>query len=225
MRIIVALDTILEDQPDTILALIPHGAGKAVNVNAPSIVKDCQDFLRALAFDENRKWAYNTQIHPPDRVFAVSKTISFTIYELDNKECTWDIFPIVSMAVENCLSHEAVLEQKATILSTIKGDLQHNPDYCRFAGKTGYVNLGHTGDLNDILRTLSDTFHLERTEAENDKGDLVPAYVLMARPPSQNATDFASWRSFFVKNERGQLRESFCGALQHFNIGVLPSEP
>ncbi|KAI0323862.1 hypothetical protein GY45DRAFT_1341170 [Cubamyces sp. BRFM 1775] len=222
-----ALDEVLDKQRNTILALIPHGAGKAINMNAANIVKDCQQFLASLAFEENDRKPYKILIHPPDvcnrggpnsspfgkpwtfilrlphnakplrnfllwqRVFALSKTASFTIYELGNKEHMWDIYPIVGLAVEEASTHAEVLEQKALLLYTIKTTLEEND----FIGKIGSENLQSSGNPADTLKTIANTFHLERTEAMNANGKLVPAYVLM------EPEEYAVWRNFTIDEE------------------------
>ncbi|OSC98507.1 hypothetical protein PYCCODRAFT_1417629 [Trametes coccinea BRFM310] len=240
------------DNPPTILAFIPHGAGKIMAANATQIVMDSQDFLRSLAFEENDRLPYDVLVYDPElrntpgekskpfskpwtfflelprnaeplrrfllwqRVFAVSKTVSFTVYELDNDDRYWDVYPIRGTSILNDASHAKVLAQKELILTAIKRDLSADREFRICASELAFRNLRHTGDLTKALETLCSTFHLERTEAEDTlrDGELCPAYVLLARPPVANDPEYATWRTLFDRHPIYRI------ALQRFAVAA-----
>ncbi|KAI0359729.1 hypothetical protein OH77DRAFT_1446276 [Trametes cingulata] len=245
--------------PQEVLAIVPHGAGKAINLGAKQLVADTQGFLRELMFEENDRKSYPVVVRAPDprntggpnskpfsrpfpfflvlpktgaaplkaflmwqRVFAVSKTISFTVYTFDEDVLLWDIYPISGSTITPDASHYDVLEQKELVLEAIKRDINSNPQYRSWAAKMACAHLNHSGDLMRALDTLSNTFHLERTEADDGEGGQTPVYVLMARPPTTDADDYNLWRDFFTSNGK-QIREAFRIALQRFDIALLPT--
>ncbi|KAH9855562.1 hypothetical protein C2E23DRAFT_702925, partial [Lenzites betulinus] len=251
------LDRIKLSEP--ILALVPHGGGKAMNTNAATLVADIEAFLNSLAFEENDRLPYRSVLHPPDvrnpprtwssdpfgkpwpfflqlprdagplrvfllwqRVFAVSKTVSFTVYDLDTNDSSWAFYPITGTSVRVDATHAEVLDQKELILKAIKRDMLLSAPYRSFAARMAYKNLLHTGDLNGALETLADTFHLERTEALDGSGSLVPAYVLLARPPTGSEEEYLEWYSYFMRDGT-RAREAFRIALQRFDIAFLPT--
>ncbi|KAI9056761.1 hypothetical protein FKP32DRAFT_1682114 [Trametes sanguinea] len=151
------------------------------------------------------------------RVFAVSKTVSFTIYDMDAGEEYWDIFPIHGPSVTDDASHQEVLDQKAILLQAIKRDMGQNPAFRTLVGDLGVRNLQHQGDLNAIMETVLSTFHLERTTADTTTTwDLRTVYVLMARPPTETLDEYNRWRGFF--NPLSVYRI----ALQRFEVALLP---
>ncbi|KAL7279518.1 hypothetical protein ACG7TL_007361 [Trametes sanguinea] len=222
--------------PPIFLALIPHGAGKAVNANAVTIAKDSQDFLRSLAFNENNANPYPVIIHMPDsrdvgganslpfskpwtfllrlphdaqplyrflmwqRVFAVSKTISFTVYELDNRVDYWDLQRVYGPTITADASHFDVIDQKATILAAIKRDLSADPDFRRLIGDLAVRNLYHQGDLNEALETVLSTLHLERTISDLEDESAVTVYVLMGRPPTRTLDEYKEWKTLVERH-------------------------
>ncbi|KAL1937712.1 hypothetical protein VTO73DRAFT_12865 [Trametes versicolor] len=245
---------------ETILALIPHGAGKAVNLNASTIMKDAESFIGSLAFEENDRMAYRVTVHPPDmrnraggwnanpfgkpwvfflqlpkdasplrdfllwqRVFAVSKTVSFTIYDLDEDVQCWDHHAITGMWIRNGMSHGETLDQKVMLLTAIKHDICASDKFRVFAAKMAYTNLKHTGDLEEVLNTLTNTFHLERTEAVDDSGSMIPAYVLLARPPTASKEEYMEWCSYFTYDSVNNCaREAYRTSMQRFDVAFLP---
>ncbi|OSD03195.1 hypothetical protein PYCCODRAFT_1444586 [Trametes coccinea BRFM310] len=240
------------ENPPTILAIIPHGAGKLMAANELQIITDIQDFLYSLAFEENDRMPYEALVYGPDlrntpgeksqpfskpwtfflelprnadplrrfllwqRVFAVSKTVSFTVYELENDDRYWDIYPIRGTSILKDPTHAKVLAQKDLILSAIKRDLSADRDFRICASELAFRNLRHTGDLTKAIETLCSTFHLERTELEDGykDGELAPAYVLLARPPVANDPDYAAWRALFDRHPVYRI------ALQRFSVAV-----
>ncbi|OSC97984.1 hypothetical protein PYCCODRAFT_1439644 [Trametes coccinea BRFM310] len=221
--------------PPIFLALIPHGAGKAMNANAVTVAKDCQEFLGSLTFNENNAKPYKVVVHLPDardvggansaafskpwtflvqlphgatplrrflmwqRVFAVSKTISFTVYELDAQVQYWDLQRIHGPTITTEASHSDVIDQKAIILAAIKRDLAADIDFRRLISDLAARNLQHQGDLTAALETVLSTLHLERTIAELDDETSLPVYVLMGRPPTRTLDEWKEWRSLFEK--------------------------
>ncbi|KAH9890118.1 hypothetical protein C8Q73DRAFT_622776, partial [Cubamyces lactineus] len=152
------------------------------------------------------------------RVFAVSKTVSFTIYDMDAGEEYWDIFPIHGPSVTEDATHLEVLNQKAILLQAIKRDMGQNPAFRTLVGDLGVRNLQHQGDLNAIMDTVLSTFHLERTTADTtDSTDLKTVYVLMARPPTETLEEYSRWKGFF--NPLSVYRI----ALQRFEVALLPT--
>ncbi|CDO76072.1 hypothetical protein BN946_scf184814.g5 [Trametes cinnabarina] len=236
----------------TILAFIPHGAGKimAAPPNATQIATDSQEFIRSLAFEENDRKAYDVLVHPPDirnaggersrpfakpwtffieiphnatpllrfllwqRVFAVSKTVSFTVYDLDNDDRYWDIYPIMGTSVLKNASHAKVLSQKEMILTAIKRDLSVDRDFRVYASELAFRNLRHTGDLTGAITTLCSTFHLERTELEDPDGEMRPAYMLLARPPVASDLEDDAWRALFNRHPVYRI------SLQRFTVAL-----
>ncbi|OSC96464.1 hypothetical protein PYCCODRAFT_1441060 [Trametes coccinea BRFM310] len=151
------------------------------------------------------------------RVFAVSKTVSFTIYDMNTREEYWDIFPIHGPSVTEDASHQDVLDQKAILLQAIKRDMSQIPAFRTLVADLGVRNLQHQGDLNAIMDTVLSTFHLERTTADTTEStDLRTVYVLMARPPTETLEEYNSWKSFF--NSLSVYRI----ALQRFEVALLP---
>ncbi|KAH9858140.1 hypothetical protein C2E23DRAFT_802800 [Lenzites betulinus] len=244
---------------ESILALVPHGAGKAIISNATEVVTDIEGFLNSLAFEENDRLPYRTVVHPPDvrnrartwnsnpfgkpwpfflqlprnagplrtfllwqRVFAVSKTVSFTVYDLDSDVYCWDFYPIVGTSIKPNASHAEVIDQKELILTAIKRDMHADPDYRSFAAKMAFNNLMHSGGLESALNTLADTFHLERTEALDGEGNLIPAYIFMARPPTGSREEYQEWCRYFLRDGKHN-RDAFRIALQRFDIAFLPT--
>ncbi|KAI0764256.1 hypothetical protein BD413DRAFT_494931 [Trametes elegans] len=139
------------------------------------------------------------------RVFAVSKTVSFTIYDMDAGVEYWDIFPIHGPSVTEDASHQDVLDQKAILLQAIKRDMNQIPAFRTLGADLGVRNLQHQGDLNAIMDTVLSTFHLERTTADTtESSDLRTVYVLMARPPTET------------------LNDVYRIALQRFEVALLP---
>ncbi|KAI0816976.1 hypothetical protein BC628DRAFT_1333960 [Trametes gibbosa] len=242
----------------TVIALVPHGAGKAINANTAEIARDCQDFLRSLAFEANDNKSYKVLVHPPgvrnkpgansnspfgkpwtfiiqvpenalplhdfilwQRVFAVSKTVSFTAYDFDGTlDLSWILFPITGNVIESDASHRDVLEQKLTLINAIREEVELNTVYRSYAAKLAYANLKHKGDLAGTLKTLAGGFHLERTEAEDAKGNLVPAYLFMARPPTASPRKYNDWRSFFLLSSPSQKCFSLSAHLQTFDVAA-----
>ncbi|KAH9848807.1 hypothetical protein C2E23DRAFT_738614 [Lenzites betulinus] len=246
------------DFPHTVIALVPHGAGKAINANASKIARDCQDFLRSLAFEANDNKPYKVMVHPlglrnktgansnapfgmpwtfiiqiPNnalplydflmwqRVFGVSKTVSFTAYDFEGtRDLSWILFPITGNVIEPEATHMEVLEQKLILTNAICEAVETNTVYRSYAAKLAYTNLKHTGDLAGTLRTIAGGFHLERTEAEDAKGNLVPAYLFMARPPTTLEREYNDWKSFFLLSSPSQKRFSLSAHLQTFDVAA-----
>ncbi|KAI0822693.1 hypothetical protein BC628DRAFT_1340668 [Trametes gibbosa] len=202
--------------PHTVIALVPHGAGKAINANAAEVARDCEDFLRSLAFEANDNKPYKVPENARllhdfilwQHVFAVSKTVSFTAYDFDGTlDLPWILFPITGNVIKSDASDRKVLEQKLTLVNAIREEL-------------AYANLKHTGDLAGTLKTLAGGFHLERTEAEDAKGNLLPAYLFMAHPPTAPQCEYNDWRSFFLLSSPTQKRFSLSAHLQTFDVAA-----
>ncbi|KAH9853409.1 hypothetical protein C2E23DRAFT_884995 [Lenzites betulinus] len=85
----------------------------------------------------------------------------------------------------------------------------------------GYAHCARDVGGTEVCATLADTFHLERTEALDGAGKLVPVYVLLARPPTGTEEEHSEWCKFFLR-DGARLRDAFRIALQRFDIAFLP---
>lgn len=119
------------------------------------------------------------------QVFAISPECCFTIHSLTPKMTeSWKTLVLTSAgAVLNTRSeaHNDVVSRKRGILSLIKERLHGAPTFRSLIAKLAATYINHTGDREQVFRTVTSTYYLDVATAECE-GGLLPALVLMMRP-------------------------------------------
>ncbi|KAI0738785.1 hypothetical protein C8Q80DRAFT_1261614 [Daedaleopsis nitida] len=131
-------------------------------------------------------------------ILRISPTLSFTASPVDNRQASWKTLVLTGDAIIPGATHNFIVNQKRELLQAIRQTLAGRETVSIFENFTTQLvraNWGLTGTRKAIVDAALDTFTLELSSAEDTHGVVVPAYILLAKPPAYEQTELDAWRT------------------------------
>ncbi|RPD77088.1 hypothetical protein L226DRAFT_483424 [Lentinus tigrinus ALCF2SS1-7] len=211
-----------------LLYVVLHGGGQRFLKRAPEKVKEVKDFLQSLSFECHEGAKPELDViapiakNPSDRkrfgqpwtlflvlgeeehalrkyllwqqVFSVHPTLSFSIFESAPGQ-PWPIMVLTGAEGAVVDSPEA----KKQVLAAIKKKLWSNLDYCIYAAGLVAAYWGAAGNMATLARMSTDSLDIKCVRAELSGSEkLVPAYLVVAKPPTTDRGEYQRWSNFFT---------------------------
>ncbi|KAI1783679.1 hypothetical protein LXA43DRAFT_1102249 [Ganoderma leucocontextum] len=118
-------------------------------------------------------------------VFAITPTLSFTVYDLKNEQQPWTIMTLTGLPGAVVNTEDA----KRQVLATIKADLWGNRDFCFYVVTEAAASdlWKVSGDVAARVKAVTDTLDIGHIEVEDsNSGAIVPAYLIYGKPLANN---------------------------------------
>ncbi|KAI1784283.1 hypothetical protein LXA43DRAFT_227539 [Ganoderma leucocontextum] len=154
-------------------------------------------------------------------VFALSPTLSFSVYDLKDEQQPWTIMTLTGLSGAVVDSVEA----KRQVLAAIKADLWENRDFCFYVATQAAASTlwKVTGDMAAKVKAVTDTLDIEHVEVEDpSSGAIMPAYLIYGKPLSNDYAIQKGWLTFFT-GPKGALK-FYRRGLYRLNVSKITAD-
>ncbi|TBU34080.1 hypothetical protein BD311DRAFT_747098 [Dichomitus squalens] len=146
--------------------------------------------------------------------FAISPACSFSIHPLNSvNPQSWKLLVLASPYIMGPgAPHNSVIAMREATRRVVIDKLKAHRGYREHIAKLAANHIGHTGDHEQVFKTITDTYHLQPVVAETKDGE-TSAYILYARPLTSTRKENDTLKDL--------IREALCGVgSEHFYVNM-----